>query len=89
MCLRFWMEYEFNNWRAFYRAIEFVKKRHPKNYPIYEIQVPVYICGSSWLSLDGTVAILKDYEPENLEEMSIYGKIKFDVSQDENLAKHL
>jgi len=85
MCVIYHMIYEFNNWKEFFKLKRFVTYRHPNNSPTYSIKVPIAISGESWLSLDGTVAILRPYVPDNLEEMSIYGTIRFEVTKDENL----
>ena len=78
------MGYEFNNWKAFYKAVEFVKRRHLKSFPIIRIEVPQRLRDSGWEDFYGLVDYLKQYEPENLEDMTIYGRIDFEVNNDEN-----
>ncbi len=79
------MSYEFNNWKAFYGVIGFVMKRHPHNYPTFNIKVPFCSQGSTWYEWDETVNRLKSVAPDDLREMSIYGVISFKVTKDENL----
>lgn len=88
MCIIYHMNYEFNNWDGFYKAVEFVKKRHAKNFPEVVIQVPSFYAGLGWKDLDYVVEHLERYKPDDLKEMSIYGIISFDVTQDENLNRH-
>ena len=79
------MDYEFNNWEAFHKALHFITTRHSKNFPIYSIEVPLSVRGHGWNDLSFIVQELRQYEPEDLKEMSIYGKICFKVTKDENL----
>lgn len=85
MCVIYHMNYEFNNWKAFYSVIDFIIKRHPHNYPTFNIKTPLCSQGSTWYEWDETVNRLKGVAPDNLEEMSIYGVISFEVTKDENL----
>lgn len=85
MCLIYHMSYEFNNWEAYFRAYEFVQKRHKHNRPTYWIEVPLRVRGEGWAELDKTHIDLRDLEPDDPEEMSIYGVITFEVTRDENL----
>ena len=85
MCLMYWMKYEFNNWNAFYEVVEFIEKRHPHNYPTFRIEVPLSYHASTWYEWRKTVRKLRELAPDNLEEMSIYGKVWFQVKKDENL----
>jgi hypothetical protein len=79
------MNYEFNNWRAFREAYIFVSERHPDNYPIIQIEVPTRLHGEGWEFLRKAYNALIKSAPEDLENMSIYGWIRFQVTKDENL----
>jgi len=79
------MNYEFNNWQAFYDIIKFIMKRHSRNFPNIRIEVPLCLQGVGWEKLDDVVGRLEKHEPPNLEEMSIYGLISFQVTKNENL----
>jgi len=85
MCVIYHMNYEFNNWRAFFDVVEFIKKRHSKNFPTWDIKVPHQWTGYGWKELGWIVDDLRKEAPDDLEEMSIYGVISFDVTKDENL----
>jgi len=85
MCIIYHMNYEFNNWKAFEGAVNFIKKRHRENYPVWDIKVPKCLKGYGWEDFDGLVQYVWDMRPDNLEEMSIYGVFKFTVTKDENL----
>lgn len=86
MCVIYHMSYEFNNWRAFYDVVDFIAERHGRrNYPKIRIEVPQRLRDSGWKNLDGIVSQLKEFEPDDLEEMSIYGVISFEVTKYENL----
>jgi len=79
------MSYEFNNWRAFFDVCDFIEKRHAKNSPkCIRIEVPDRLRDSGWESLDGIKDYLMKFCPDDLEEMSIYGVISFEVTKDEN-----
>lgn len=85
MCIVYHMNYEFNSWRAFEATVNFIKKRHAKNYPTWDIKVPHNFIGYGWDDFAGLVSLLWDERPDDLEEMSIYGVFKFEVTKDENL----
>lgn len=84
MCLIYHMNYEFNNWRAFKDAYEFIFMRHSNNSPIIYIEVPIRLHGKGWDFLYRAYGTLMKYAPEDLREMSIYGWFKFTVTKDEN-----
>lgn len=73
---------EFNNWRAFVQMYDFACEIYGEQYPEFEIQVPLCIGANGWDMLDRTFGALMKKAPENLEEMSIYGKIWFQVTKD-------
>ena len=73
---------EFNNWKAFMEMYRYAGKMYSKLYPEFEIQVPVSIGSNSWGQLERTYEALMKKAPENLKEMSIYGKIWFTVTKD-------
>ena len=84
MCVIYHMSYEFNNWKYFGEVVNFVKRRHLKSFPIWDIKVPRAIKGNGWGDFDGMVNFMWDMRPDDLDEMSIYGVISFEVNKDEN-----
>ena len=85
MCVIYHMSYEFNNWKYFGEVVNFVKRRHPKNFPTWDIKIPRSLKGSGWEDFEGMGQFVWDMRPDNLDEMSIYGVISFKVTKDENL----
>lgn len=66
-------------------AYKFARERHKHNYPTYWIEVPISVRGEGWDELNKTRADILHLKPDDLDEMSIYGVITFEVTKDENL----
>ena len=74
---------EFNNWNAFDEMVEFAMNIYGNECPHFNIEVPYHIRGyEGWDKLRGIHEMLMKEAPDDMEEMSIYGKIWFQVTKD-------
>jgi len=81
MCYVITHTLEFNNWKAFKEMYEYAIKIYSKEYPEFQIQVPTCLGANGWSMLERTYKAFMKKAPKDLEEMSIYGKIWFQVTK--------
>jgi len=88
MCHIFTMTYEFNNWEALEHILKFVTDRHHHNYPQYKFEVPLSVEGFGWTRLAQDSLRLMGARLNcdvDIKAMTVYGKIWFKCTEDENL----